>query len=158
MQKDKVTCPKLTSYKVADLESMPIPSGSQRSAPGPCRPLPLQVIGKASPPGPVAPLPPTRNGGFRCISPSALFKKIIRVESLSSVVLVATGLQSERSSAYMYPSFTAFPFHLGHRRALGKVPCAVQQVLTSYLFYTQNQQCTYANPSLHIHPSSIFSP
>ena len=32
-----------------------------------------------------------------------------------------------------------FPSHLGHHRALRKVPCAIQQVLIGYLFYTQYQ-------------------
>ena len=27
---------------------------------------------------------------------------------------------------YIYPLFFEFPFHLGHHRALSKVPCAVQ--------------------------------
>ena len=41
--------------------------------------------------------------------------------------------------SYMYtyiPSFFGFPSHLGHHRALSSVPCAIQQVLISYLFYT----------------------
>ena len=34
-------------------------------------------------------------------------------------------------------SLFGFPSHLGHRRALSRAPCAVQQVLISYLFDTQ---------------------
>ena len=35
---------------------------------------------------------------------------------------------------YIYPLFLRFSCHLGHRRALTRVPCAIQQVLISYLF------------------------
>ena len=38
-------------------------------------------------------------------------------------------------------SFFGIFFHLGHYRALSRVPCAVQQVLISNLVYTQ--QCIY---------------
>ena len=31
----------------------------------------------------------------------------------------------------------SFPFLLGHHRAFSRVPCAIQSVLISYLFYTQ---------------------
>ena len=44
---------------------------------------------------------------------------------------------------YTYPLFFGFPCHLGHHRALSRVPCAIQQVLISYLFYTQ--QCVYTS-------------
>ena len=53
---------------------------------------------------------------------------------------------------YIYSLFFGFPFHLGHRRALSRVPCAIQQVLISYLLYTQ--QCIYVNPNLPVHPTS----
>ena len=33
-------------------------------------------------------------------------------------------------------SFFLFPSHLGHHKALNIVPCAMQWVLISYLFYT----------------------
>ena len=57
---------------------------------------------------------------------------------------------------YIHPLFFLFPSHLGHHRALSSVPCAIQQVLISYLFYTQYQQCIYVNPNLPIHPTSPF--
>ena len=38
---------------------------------------------------------------------------------------------------YIYAPFGGFPSHLGHHRALGRVPPAIQQVFISYLFYTQ---------------------
>ena len=47
---------------------------------------------------------------------------------------------------HMQPLFLGFPSHLGHHRALSRVPCALQYVLISYLFYTQYQQCTVSVP------------
>ena len=52
---------------------------------------------------------------------------------------------------YMRSLFFGFPSHLGHHRAPSRVPCATQQVLISYLFYTQ--WCTYVNPNLPVHPT-----
>ena len=49
---------------------------------------------------------------------------------------------------YIHPFFFGFPFHLGHHRALSRVPCAIQQVLVAYLFYTQHQQCIHVSPNL----------
>ena len=39
---------------------------------------------------------------------------------------------------HIYPISFRFPSHLGHHRALSRVPCAIQLVLISYLliFYT----------------------
>ena len=36
---------------------------------------------------------------------------------------------------YIYPLLLGFLSHLGHHRALSRVPCAIQSVLISYLFY-----------------------
>ena len=76
------------------------------------------------------------------------------IQLLYNAVLVST-LQNENVNkvkvcvcAYL-PSF-GFPFHLGHHRALRRVPCAIQQVLISYLFYMQ--WCVY------VHPNSQFIP
>lgn len=33
-------------------------------------------------------------------------------------------------------TYIRFPSRLGHHRALGEVPCAIQSILVSYLFYT----------------------
>ena len=41
----------------------------------------------------------------------------------------------------MCPLSFGIPSHSGHHSALGQVPCAIQSVLISYLFYTQCQQC-----------------
>ena len=52
---------------------------------------------------------------------------------------------------YIYSLLFGFPSHLDHHRALSRVLCAIQQVLISYLVYTQ--QCIYVNPNLPIYPS-----
>ena len=50
-------------------------------------------------------------------------------------LLVSTALQNE-SYIYIYiPSFFGFPFHAGQHSELSRVPCAIQYVLISYLFY-----------------------
>ena len=36
---------------------------------------------------------------------------------------------------YVYPLFILFFSHIGHYRVLSRVPCAIQQVLISNLFY-----------------------
>ena len=36
---------------------------------------------------------------------------------------------------YKYPLFFEFPSYLGHHRILSRVPYAIQQGLTGYLFY-----------------------
>ena len=57
---------------------------------------------------------------------------------------------------HIYPLFLGFPSYLGHHRALSKVPCAVQSVLISYLFYLS--QCIHANYNLPIRPTAPFLP
>ena len=52
---------------------------------------------------------------------------------------------------YIYPLFFRFFSHIGHYRVLSRVPCAIQQVLVSYLFYVK--QCVYVSPDLPIYPS-----
>ena len=37
---------------------------------------------------------------------------------------------------YIYPLFFGFPSHLGHHKGLSGVPCTIQPVLISYVFYT----------------------
>ena len=51
---------------------------------------------------------------------------------------------------YIYPLFFRFPSNLGHHRALRRVPCALWQVLISYLVYPL--WCIYVSPN-----SSHFS-
>ena len=57
---------------------------------------------------------------------------------------------------YMYLLFFILPSLLDHHRVLSRVPCAMQQALTSYLLYTQ--QCIYVNTNLPIHPTPTFPP
>ena len=52
---------------------------------------------------------------------------------------------------YIYPLFFGFLFHLGHHGALSRVSSGIQQVLISYLLYTQ--QRIYVNHNLPIHPT-----
>ena len=57
--------------------------------------------------------------------------------------------------SYMYTHILSLlnfhPTPLGHHRALSWAPCTIQQVPTSYLFYTW--WCIYVNPNLLIHPT-----
>ena len=67
-----------------------------------------------------------------------LFLKLIfiGVELLYNVVLVSMFNRMNQPYIYMYPLPFAVPFHLGHHSALRRVPCAMQYLLISYLFYT----------------------
>ena len=56
----------------------------------------------------------------------------------------------------IYPLFFGFPSHRGHYGVLNRVPCAIQSVLISYLFYTQYQKCVYVNASLPVHPTHPY--
>ena len=56
---------------------------------------------------------------------------------------------------YIYPLFFGFPSNLGHRGTLSRIPCSMQLVLISYLFYIW--QYTYVDPDLPIHPTPPFS-
>ena len=86
--------------------------------------------------------------------PSKFF--FIVVQFLFNVVLVSTVQQSESAiNIHISPLF-GFPSHLIHHRTLSRVPCAIQQVLISYLFYTQYQQSIYVNLSLSVHPIPSF--
>ena len=50
----------------------------------------------------------------------------------------------------MYPLFFGLPSHLDHRRALSRVPCPLQQVLTRYLFDVNMYQSQASNSSHHL--------
>ena len=56
-----------------------------------------------------------------------------------------------RLCIYIYPLSFGLPSHLGYHRALSRVPCAIEQILVSYLLYIW--QCIYAKPYLPIHPN-----
>ena len=49
---------------------------------------------------------------------------------------------------YIDPPFFRVFSHIGHYRALSRVPCAIQQVFISYLFYIQS--CVYVNLNILI--------
>ena len=55
---------------------------------------------------------------------------------------------------YLCPLSFGFPSHLGHHRALSGVPCAVHEVLISYLFYRVSVVYTCQSQS----PNSFHSP
>ena len=57
---------------------------------------------------------------------------------------------------YIYPLFFRFSSQVGHYRVLSRVPCAIQQVLISYIFYIQ--QCVCVNTNLLIYPSPSLHP
>ena len=59
-----------------------------------------------------------------------------------------------QSYEYIHSFPFGLPSHLGHRRALGRVPCALQQGLISYLFYIQCRSCICQPQS----PSSSYPP
>ena len=44
-------------------------------------------------------------------------------------------------------------FHLGHHEGLSRAPCALQQVLISYLFYIEYPQCICISPHLSVPPT-----
>ena len=82
------------------------------------------------------------------------FKKKTGVQLLHTAVSVSAVQQSQSALFIHIYLFWGFLSHLGHHRALSRVPCAKQQVLISYLFYIQ--QCIYVSPNLPIHPTAHF--
>ena len=63
-------------------------------------------------------------------------------------MLVSSVQQSATATCVHKPLCFGFPSHAGHHRALNRVPCAVQEVLISDLFYTQHQYCADLSPLL----------
>ena len=60
---------------------------------------------------------------------------------------------------FIHPFYFGFPFHLVHHRTLSRAPCAIQQVLISYIyFYTQYDWCISVNPNLPLLPIFSFPP
>ena len=53
---------------------------------------------------------------------------------------------------HTYPFFLSFFSHIGHYKALSRIPCAT--VSPYYLFHIQ--QCVFVNPSLPMYPSSSY--
>ena len=62
---------------------------------------------------------------------------------------VSTVQQSGSAICIHKSPLFGFLSHLGHHRALSRVSCSIQQVLISYLFYSQKY--TYVNPNIPIH-------
>ena len=81
-----------------------------------------------------------------------LFLKKKKVEYSCFTILCYFLLYSKVNQLYIQPLFFVFPSHLHHQRAVSRVPCGIQQVLISYLSYTQ--QYVYVNPNFPIHPAS----
>ena len=82
------------------------------------------------------------------------FKKFFCYSGLTVMCQFLQSSKVNQFYAYVYPLFLGFPCHSGHRRALTRVPCAIPQVLTGYLFYMQ--QCKYVTLNLPTHPTSSF--
>ena len=63
------------------------------------------------------------------------FKVIfIRAKLLYNTVLLSAVQESDQLYRYSYPLVFRFPSHLDHLGALSNIPCAIWQVLISYLF------------------------
>ena len=83
----------------------------------------------------------------------------IEEQLLYNTVLVSAAQRSEPAicSIHIFHIF-GFLSHFGHYRTLSQAHCAVPQVLISYLFYIQYQQCICVNPNLPVHPNPFPSP
>ena len=93
-------------------------------------------------------------GGPELSSPFLFFKKISLTYSCFTMLYYFL-LCSKVSQPHVYicSLFLGFPSNLGHYRALSRVPCAIQQVLISYLLvsvvYTcQSQTSNSSHPSI----------
>ena len=72
--------------------------------------------------------------------------------------MLVSGVQQNESVLRVHKTtlfFVRFFPLTGHCRILSRVPCAIQQILTSYLYYMESS--VYVNPSLLISPSPIPS-
>ena len=84
------------------------------------------------------------------------FKLIFIIVDLQCCIIFLLYNRVNLLYIHIYPLFFRFYSHIGHYRVLSRVPCAVQQILISYLFYIQ--QCVYVSPNLPIYPSPLFPP
>ena len=83
---------------------------------------------------------------------------LIGIQVLYNVVLASNAQQNESAiHIHISPPFW-ISLHLGHHRALSRVPCAIQYVPLGCLFYTQYQQCICVNPNLPIPPTPPLFP
>ena len=70
--------------------------------------------------------------------------------------MFVSGVQESESVMHIHiSSLFRFFSHIGHYRVLSRVPCTIQQVLISYLFYIQS--CVYVSRSLPVYPSPSLS-
>ena len=81
--------------------------------------------------------------GAVMISPLSFLFCFFKINFYWSIVAlqcyVSTVQQNESAIHIHIPLFFGFPSHLGHHSTLSRVPCAIQYVLISCLFYTQYQ-------------------
>ena len=93
-----------------------------------------------------------------CFFFSQFFKKflliLIAVQLLYNVCQLLLHGKMNQPYIYIYPFLFGLASHSGHHSALSRVPCAIWQVIISYPFYTQYQQCKYVHPNLPI-PSTL---
>ena len=68
--------------------------------------------------------------------------------------MLVSAMQQNESA--INPLFSGFLRHLGHHRALSRVPYTIQWVLINYLFWTLYQQFACVNPHLPVHPTSLL--
>ena len=66
-----------------------------------------------------------------------------------SVTLISTVQQGE-SVLHVANSFLDCFSHIGHYVVLSRVPCAIQEILVSCVFYTYRR--VYVNPNFPIYP------
>ena len=55
--------------------------------------------------------------------------------SCFTMLFVSSVQQSELDNVYIYPVFFGFLSHFSHCEVLSRFSCAIQSVLTCYLFY-----------------------
>lgn len=79
--------------------------------------------------------------------------KFLKTFLLGFTLLCQLLLDSEMNQLYVHMCLLCFRFfsHVGHFRVSCRVPCAILQVLITYLFYLQ--QCVYVDPGLPIYIS-----
>ena len=89
---------------------------------------------------------------FHKIEASYFFFLFISVFICCYIMLLVSTVQKMNQPyiSIYFPSCFEFLSHSGHHSALSRVSCAIQQILISYLFYTQ-YRCV--NPNLPIRPN-----
>ena len=67
--------------------------------------------------------------------------------------------KENQPSVYIYPLLFGFPSHLGHHRALSRVPCTIQQALISYVLHIVSIMyiCQSPSPNSSHHPPHLVS-